>query len=107
MTATWSVVVRVAQLVVVTNVGAGGDMRVAAVTASPFWWRNSDNKGSIMGGISRAYHVKFYRIYYILMTTDLHCCVCIDVSFHFGDINRGVYETEQFKLIGTEAGMWS
>ena len=91
MTATWSLVLLVARLIAVTSRGVGGDLRVAAVTGSLFRWGNSDSKGSMMGGISLAYHVKLYRIYYILMTTDLHCCLCNDVRLQCDDINRGVW----------------
>ena len=106
ITATLSVLVRVAQLVVVTSVCAGGDLRVAAVTASPFWWRNSETKGSIMEGISLAYHVKFYRIYYILKTTALNCYVCIDVSFHVALSIAVLMKKGKLRLIGTEAGRY-
>ena len=83
MTVPWSGVVHVAQLVVVTSVATGGDLMVPAVTACPFWWRNNDTKGSIMGRISLTFRVKLYRIY---LHSDEYrsslLCFSIDVSFN-------------------------
>ena len=105
MTAPWSMVVYVAQLVAETSAGAGGDLRLAAVTSSSFRWRNSDTKISVMGGISLVYYDNLFRIY--LHSDDYRSSL---LCLHRCEFSMWRYqslcmcEKEQLKLIGTEAG---
>ena len=47
------------------------DLRVSTVTASPFWWCNSDTKRSVMGGIVLLIISNFTGYIYIVITVPI------------------------------------